>query len=251
MPAIPPPRPRLRLAATAVVAGLIGLVASLVGLGIGVMPRHFTAPEQQKIISWEVGKRWQAWQAGEIFPASVTYQVPATSLASDRGLILTARRVGIAPEASCATVTDSAAARVLAGHGCTTVLRATYADATGAFVTTVGVAVLPSARAATAVETALSGPGTFLPGVRPAAFPHTLTAWFGDAGRQVSLSMSAGPYLVMYTAGYADGRPRAGAQGDRYGQSELLSAAEGIADDIVGKIGAQPPPPVCPGVPGC
>ena len=143
-----PARPRLGLAVTAVVAGLIGLAASLVGLDVGIMPRHFTASEQQKIISWEVGKRWRTWPAGEIFPAAVTYQIPATNLASDTGLTLTARRVGIAPEASCATVTDTAAAGLLARHGCAAVLRATYVDATGAFVTTVGVAVLPSARAA-------------------------------------------------------------------------------------------------------
>ncbi len=246
-----PARPRLGLAVTAVVAGLIGLAASLVGLDVGIMPRHFTASEQQKITSWEVGKRWRTWPAGAIFPAAVTYRIPATNLASDTGLTLTARRVGIAPEASCATVTDTAAAGLLARHGCTAVLRATYVDATGAFVTTVGVAVLPSARAADAVAAALSSPGALSPGVRVASFPGTLSAWFGNQGRQVSLSISVGPYLVMYAAGYADGRPRAGAEGDKYGHGELLSVAEGIADDIAANMGAQPPPPVCPGAPGC
>ncbi len=248
---MPARRPRLGLAVTAVVAGLIGLVASLVGLDIGIMPRHFTAAEQQKIISWEIGKRWRTWPTGAIFPATVSYQVPATNLASDTGLALTARRVGIAPETSCATATDSAAARALVSRGCTTVLRATYADATGAFVTTVGVAVLPSALAATAVAASLAGPGTLWPGVRVAAFPHTLATWFGDQARQLSMNVSAGPYLVMYTAGYADGRPRAGAAGDKYGQGELLSAAEGIADDIAARMSAQPRAPVCPGTPGC
>ncbi len=239
-------------AVTAVIVGLIGLAASVVGLDIRITPRHFTAPERRKIISWEVGGRWRTWPSGEIFPASINYHLPGAILASDAGLTLTARRVGIAPAASCADVTDGAAGRALARRGCTTVLRATYADATGAFITTVGVAVLPSARAATAAATALSGSAHVQPGIRAAVFPGTLTEWSGDQARQLSLSISAGSYLVMYAAGYADGRPQAvGADGDQYGRTELLSAAEGIAGYIAGKIGALPPPPLCPGAPGC
>ncbi len=235
----------------AVVAGLIGLAGSIVGLGTRIMPRHFTAAEQQKIISWEIGKRWRAWPAGEIFPASVAYRLSAASLASDTGLTLTARRVGIAPAASCAAATDTVAAQALARGGCSTVLRATYADAAGAFVTTVGVAVLPSARSAAAVKSALSSSGTPQPGIRATAFPGTLTAWFADRSRQISLSLSTGPYLVMYAAGYTDGRPRAAADGTHYAQTEMLSEAAGVADYIAGKIGALPPPPRCPGAPGC
>ena len=235
----------------AVVAGLIGLAASLGGLEIRLMPRHFTAAEQQKIISWEIGKRWRTWPAGEIFPASIAYQLPAASLASDTGLTLTARRVGIAAEAPCRAVTDSVAAQVLARGGCAAVLRATYADAAGAFVTTVGVAVLPSARAAAAANTTLSGSGSLRPGIRATAFPGTLTAWFADPSRQISLTISVGPYLVMYTAGYTDGRPLAAADGTQYAQTELLTSAQGIAGYIAGKIGAPPPPAACPGAPGC
>ncbi len=184
-------------------------------------------------------------------PASPT-SLPAAILASDTGLALTARRVGIAPAASCAAVTDGAAARALARFGCSTVLRATYADATGAFIITVGVAVLPGARAATAAAIALSGSGSLRPGVRAAVFPGTLAEWSGDRARQVSLSISAGPYVVMSAAGYADGRPRAvRADGNQYGRTELLSAAKGIAGYVAGKIGAKPPPPLCPGAPGC
>jgi hypothetical protein len=233
------------------VAGLIGLAAALIRLDVGIMPRHFTAAEQQKIIAWEIGKRWRTWPAGKIFPATVGYRLQAASLASGSGLALTARRVGIAPAASCAAVTDTSAARVLAGRGCAAVLRATYVDATGTFVATIGVAVLPSARAATSAASAVAGRGTLWAGVRVASFPDTLTAWFGDRSRQISMSVSAGPYLVLYTAGYADGRPRATAAGDRYGQGELLSVAEGIADDVAARLGAQPPLPQCPGAPGC
>ena len=94
------------LAITAVIAGLIGLAASVSGLVIGVMPRHFSAAEQQRIMSWEVGKRWRAWPAGKIFPATITYRVPAGVLASKTGLGLSARRVGIASQAPCAAATS-------------------------------------------------------------------------------------------------------------------------------------------------
>ena len=40
-----------------------------------------------------------AWPAGKIFPATITYRVPAGVLASKTGLGLSARRVGIASQA--------------------------------------------------------------------------------------------------------------------------------------------------------
>jgi hypothetical protein len=234
---------------------LAGLVASAVGLAIAVMPRHFTAAEQQKIMSWEAGKRWRTWPAGRIFPASVTYRVPGQVLASKTGLSLPAHRVGIAPEAPCATASDRPAARVLARYGCTAVLRATYADATGAFVVTIGVAVLHSgpdgAAGAAGAQPAMPGSGNLRPGVRVAAFPGTLTAPFANRSRQVSSSIAAGPYLVMYAAGYADGRPHLKANGDSYAEGELLTASEGIAGYIASRLGAPAAPAHCPGTPGC
>jgi len=244
-------RPRLALAVTAVIAGLIGLAASVSGLVIGVMPRHFSAAEQQRIMSWEVGKRWRAWPAGKIFPATITYRVPAGVLASKTGLSLSARRVGIASQAPCAAAADAAAARVLAGYGCAALLRATYADATGAFVTTIGVAVLGRAGQGPAAQAALPGSGELRPGVHAVGFPGTLTASFTDRSRQVSSSVPAGPYLVMYTAGFADGRPRLPGDTDSYAERELLTAAERLAGYVANRIGAPPAPPRCPGAPGC
>jgi hypothetical protein len=260
--AAPPPRPakpRLGLAVAAVVAGLIGLAASAAGLAIGVMPRHFTAAEEQKIAAWEIGNRWRSWPAGMIFPAGITYRLPAPSLAGGAGVALTAHRVGIAAAATCAQATDPAAARVLARHGCTTLLRATYTDATGAFVTTVGIAVLSQVGGAAAARTALiqppptpaATPGSLAPGVRTAPIAGTLTARFANSGRQVSGSVTAGPYLVMYTAGYADGRPHEAAGGAQYAASELRSASSAVAWAIASRLGAAPPPPHCPGAPGC
>lgn len=244
-------RLRLGLAAVAVCAGLIGLVASLTGLVVGLMPRQFSAAEQQKIIFWEMAKRWRTWPAGKIFPARVTYGLPGRVLDSSTGLDLSARRVGIAPQAPCAAAVDRAAARVLAGYGCVAVLRATYVDATGAFVTTIGVVVLGGARDAAVVRPALPGSGDRRPGVRAVAFPGTLTASFADRSRQVGSSIPAGPYVVMYTAGYADGRPYLVGEKDQYALDELRSASHGIAAVIGRRIGAPPASPHCPGAPGC
>jgi hypothetical protein len=235
----------------AVIVGLLGLGASLIGMAAGILPRHFTPAEQQKIISWEMGKRWRSWPAGQIFPAQITYRLPGTSLASTTGLTLTARRVAIMPETSCAAATDTAAAQILDKHGCQAVLRATYSDATGAFVTTVGIAVLPGAKAGAAAHGALSASAGDHPGIRAAGVAGTLAAWFADSGRQVSSSIAAGPYLVMYTAGYADGRPREAADATQYSGGELLRVSESIAGNIAGRIGAEPPLPHCPGSPGC
>ncbi len=206
-------------------------------------------------MAWEIGKRWRAWPAGKIFPARVAYRVPGQVLDSKADLRLSARRVGIAPEAHCAAAADRPAARVLARYGCTAVLRATYADATGAFVTTVGVVVLRGARDGIAAQRSLPGSAgmrhDLRPGVHAAPFPGTLTASFADRSRQVSSSIPAGPYLVMYTAGYADGRPHQGGVSDEYAVGELVSASEGIAANIASRIGALPAPPHCPGTAGC
>jgi hypothetical protein len=82
-----PPRPRLGLglAVAAIITGVIGLCASAAGLVTGILPRHFTGAEQQKIMAWEIGKRWRAWPVGEIFLASITYSVPGQALDSPAG----------------------------------------------------------------------------------------------------------------------------------------------------------------------
>jgi hypothetical protein len=87
------------------------------------------------------------------------------------------------------------------------VLRATYVDASGTLVTTIGVAVLRSARAAGDADVRLTG-GTLTAGVRAATFGGTIASGFGDRQRVVfGIEHAAGPYLFFYTGGYADGRP--------------------------------------------
>ena len=74
---------------------------------------------------------------------------------------------------------------------------------------------------------------------------------FTDAARQLSAISAAGPYLIMSTVGYADGRHRVRESADPYDKDEMLSVADGIADWIATRIGASPPPASCPGGPAC
>jgi hypothetical protein len=241
-------------ALVAAILGGVGLVVALAGLAIQMLPRHFTASQQRQIMTWEVSKRWRTLPAGSIFPASVQYQLPASALDDFTGLTLDAARVGIASQAACPAAADPAAAAILARYGCQALLRATYTDESATYVVTVGVAVLPTAGRATAAQAALAAadhgvyPG---PGVGAVAFGGTPSGRFGSAQRQLSRSFSAGPYVIMYTAGYADGRPRVSISDDTYAQSEMTSAARGVAQAVAGTVGAPPPVPHCPGTPGC
>jgi hypothetical protein len=176
--------------------------------------------------------------------------VPAIALDSGSPAQLTATRIGIAPAVSCPAATGPKARPVLAAQHCTTVLRATYRDSTGAFAITVGIAVLPSPGQASHALRALPA-RTASAGVRTVPFGHTLAASFSDAARQLSDIAATGPYLIMSTVGYADGRHRVRESADPYDKDEMLSVADGISDWIGARIGASPPPASCPGGPAC
>jgi hypothetical protein len=253
---------RRRLAATiAVLLGLAGLAVSLNGVATQLLPRRFTAVQRGQIEAWEIASRWRVLAAGQIFPASVTYQLPAQVLQGPAPLSLDALRVGIAPQSGCDGGVTTAAAGVLRRTGCEAVLRATYVDATRSYVMTVGVAVLPSAAAAgTAAEGLtrprlaaardLTGTGQLAAGVRVVGFRGPAASLY-DYSRQISVSFAEGPYLVMYAAGYADGRPRVRVSDDKYSDAEMISLAEGVAQSVANTLAAQPAPPRCPGAPGC
>jgi hypothetical protein len=193
---------RGRLRTGAIVVLVLAGLAGLAGGGIPLyaeLTRHATGAEVAAAGRAEIATRWQRLPAGSIFPATVSY------LTSD-GLRTTARRVGIAPRVSCPAAVDPAAAAVLRRHGCVTVLRATYLDASGTLAVTVGVAVMPSLAAAQAAVNALpSGPGQ--PGLRAVRFPQTTAGLFGNAQRsRQDVAASHGSYAYFYAAGYTDGR---------------------------------------------
>jgi hypothetical protein len=245
------------------VLGVLGFAVSAFGVAIQLMPRQFTAGQQRQIEAWQVASRWQTMPAGKIFPVSVPYQLPATVLEDATPLNLDALRVGIAPQQSdCAkSMTSAAAGAVLGREGCEAVLRATYVDSTRSYVLTVGVAVLPTAAAASSADTGLARP--MLAAARDAGGATRLAAGvqvvrFGgmagelyDYNRQISASFSYGPYVVMYAVGYSDRRPRVPVSQDSYAYGEMTSMARGVAQSVADTLGTRPSPPHCPGAPAC
>jgi hypothetical protein len=236
---------------TALFVGTAGLAGSAAGVSSALLPRTFTASQQQQIVGWEMARRWRTLTAAEIFPAAVAYQLPSGALGGSSNMSLEAYRVGITRQTSCSAASDPAAARVLTADRCTALLRATYADETDSMLVTIGVAVMPGASAARSAANKLSGDPPPEPGVTAAAFRSTLARGFRDRQRQLSLAVSSGPYLIMSSAGYADGRPRIQLSSDPYADQEMTSFAAGVADAVGGPLGAAPPPPRCPGAPGC
>lgn len=251
-----------RLAATfALLLGLAGLGVSLTEVTIQLLPRQFSAAQQRQIETWEIASRWRVLAAGRIFPASVTYQLSAKVLQEAMPLTLDALRVGIAPQSGCTAGVTTAAAAVLRQGGCEAVLRATYVDATRSYITTVGVAVFPSAAAAESAEAGLNqtrlavahdaaGASRPAAGVLVVRFRGTAAALY-DYSRQISRSFADGPYLVMYAAGYSDNRPPVRVSEDSYSDAEMTSLAQGVAQSVANMLAAPPAPPHCPGGPGC
>ena len=254
----PPPDPglaarrrRVRTLAVAVlVLGGLGLAGFGVGAWVQVMPRKFTAGQRQQITDWEFGQRWRDLTAGAIFPASVSYLPPA-ELSDDASLTLSARRVGLAKQAACASATDASAAAVLDREGCAAILRATYVDGSGSYVVTVGAAVLPDAAKAASAAHAIAGAAGVSAAVHAVPVPGTPAAAFTDKRRQLSGVVSAGTYAVLYTVGYTDTRPKEPVTGDSYTDAEMKSAGSGVARAVLSVLAAPVPPPRCPGTPGC
>jgi hypothetical protein len=178
--------------------GLAGIVGGA-WLAYGEMTRTATRAEIAAAGQAELASRWERLTAGQMFPASVGY----TGL---EGVKTTASLVGVAPRASCRAALDPPAAAALDQQGCTAVLRAAYTDASGAFVLTAGVAVMRSAAAADRAMTSLTARQAH-GGVKPALFGGTVADQPGGAGGAWSGGFHVGPYIILFTGGYADGQP--------------------------------------------
>nr|WP_245653136.1 hypothetical protein [Herbidospora sakaeratensis] len=181
-------------------------VSCAVVAGVGVssamteLTRGPTKQERRAAAAEELARRWRTWPAGKIFPERLGYT-------SEQGGREVARRVGIGPETDCARAVDAALRTAMDDAGCRGLIRATYLDAVEGVVVTIGVAAFRDAAAVMAATTALPREHRPSPGLRPLTFAKTATERFTAAGRQYGTYHRAGPYLVMVTAGQADGRP--------------------------------------------
>ncbi len=232
---------RYRRLFVALLSAIVALSAVIVLLGTAGLfretrSRPLTPEEQHRYKQEEIARRWQAWPATGVFPEEVKY------LGLDR-VQQYARRVGIAPEATCRSAVDASIAAILDGHGCRTMLRATYVDQTSTFVMTVGVAVLEDEEARVSAGEELTQDDRV--GVLPVAFPGTVAARFQTEQRQRTGWVGAGPYLVFSTAGYADGRTRAAIPPEEILHSELWPAARSVGNQIAYFLADPPTVPPC------
>ena len=259
------------------VVALLGLAFAVVSAGRAhtELNRSPTAAERSAAAAEAVALRWRSWRAGQIFPAGLVYTAPDHPAGH-------ALRVGIAARSSCAAGLDAAAARAAAVSGCRAVLRASYTDQLRGVVFTVGVAAFPAPRGASAflhrlagntirrgdpgrvagaggaAGTAAHGTAVFIgylqdlpaagpgsSGVHALALPGTAAALFTDMARQTVSGWQDGPYVVLATAGYADGRP---AMTTAEPRPAIFWPAPQLAADVLRPLIA--PPRVSCGQPG-
>lgn len=238
---------------TLLAVGLVGLAAAAVGIAHQLLPRRFTAAQQSEISAWEVQRRWRALPAGTIFPAVVSYELSPGSLGNVGSLKLTATRLGIGTQSGCAASLSGSAVHIMGEQGCTAMLRATYVDSSGSMVATIAVAVMPDTAKATSAVRDLTAGGSQQPAnvVRTFRVARTAAARFGAGQRQLTSVTSAGPYVIMSTAGFADGRHRVSMTADSYLDQEMSSLVSGLVGAAQRALGSPPRVPSCPGAPGC
>jgi hypothetical protein len=215
-----------------VIAGLGALISAAIAIAAAVqlvveLTRPPSRAERDAAATREIARRWQAWPAGKMFPATLPYSL-------EIGGLERARRVGIDPNgASCAAAVDPDLAGTLRGHGCRGALRATYLDQLQGLAITIGVVAFPDERSAALVKAELSK----TPAVRPLALPGSVVARFNDAARQTSVARQDGPYVVFAAIGYADGRPKAKIKQE---QSDLYTIAPQLAEAVLTPLAARP-----------
>ncbi|MFI6818454.1 hypothetical protein ACIBG7_39080 [Nonomuraea sp. NPDC050328] len=229
----PRPWPLIVLACLLALASLAGggFAATAVG---AELTRGPTGSELVTAARAEVAERWRSLPAGQVFPESIEYT-------AEQGGRERARRIGISPDTSCQAAVDERAEKILTAAQCRAVLRATYLDALGGVLVTVGVVVLPDDLHAARVRSAFPQDGRPAPGVRALAFKGTVSDRFTDAVRQASSARYAGPYVVLTTAGQVDGRPAKAVGGQRPG---VFAFARELSDRILGVL-TEPKRPVC------
>jgi hypothetical protein len=192
------------------------------------LARKPTPAELSAAAAAAVTSRWRSWPSGRIFPAVVGY---TTQLLTQEAV----RRVGIAPQTSCQAGLDAALRGLAAREGCQAVLRATYVDQLQGVVFTVGVVAFARGRDAAGFASGLPRGPSGITGLRALAFPGTASGAFSDAARQASTAQRQGPYVLLTTAGYADGRA---ARTTLQSRGSIFAPAEQLAAGIIAPLAA-------------
>lgn len=229
----PPTRSRRRpLRALAAILAAVCFLALAIALGTaahGDLARKPTSAELSAAAAAAVVGRWRSWPSGRIFPAVLGY---ATQLLTQEA----ARRVGIAAQTACPAGLDAALRGLAAHDGCQAVLRATYVDQLQGVVFTIGVVAFASPLKAAGFERGLPrGARSGVTGLRALAFPGTASAAFDDAARQASTARRRGSYVLLTTAGYADGRT---ARATLQSRGSIFAPAAQLAAAIIAPLTA-------------
>jgi len=228
----PPTRSRRRpLRALAAFLAAICCLALAIALGTAAhaeLARKPTSAELSAAAAAAVTSRWRSWPSGRIFPAVIGY---TTQLLTQEA----ARRVGIASQTSCPAGLDAALRGLAARDGCQAVLRATYVDQLQGVVFTIGVAAFVSRQEAAGFERGLPRGRSGVTGLRALAFPRTASAAFDDTARQASTAQWQGPYVLLTTAGYADGRS---ASATLQSRGSIFAPAAQLAAGIIAPLTA-------------
>lgn len=188
--------------------------------------RKPTAAQLSAAAVTSVADRWRTWPASRIFPAALSYH---TDLLTTE----TASLVGISPDATCASAIDASLVRLAARDHCAAGLRATYLDQLQGIVYTVGVLAFPNADLAAAFSARLPASAAGPNPVRALALPGTAAARFSAAARQAATARNGGPFVVLTTAGYADGEPVGAGQEAR---PAIFAPAAQLAAEIIGPL---------------
>ncbi|MFC4905819.1 hypothetical protein [Actinomadura gamaensis] len=216
-----------RMPLAAAVVCLVVLAVAGARLGRELL-RGPTPSERAAASSAEVAGRWHAWPTGRIFPDSLRYTL-------DQGAPEYARRVGIAPAASCRDAVDASLGVSLAVRGCRGIVRATYLDQLQGIAVTLGVVAFPDEPSARAAAHWFPARGAAVPGLRALGFPGSVVERFGDASRQTAALGQGGPYLVAATVGYADGRPTLRVKQQ---QDDLADLGPQLVEDVLRPLAA-------------
>jgi hypothetical protein len=215
-------------AAGIALAGVSGMKAH------ALATRGPTAAELSAAGAAATAQRWEREAAGAMFPAAISYT-------SDLQTKETATRLSIGTGQDCASALDSTLRSQAAASHCAAGLRATYVDALGGTVYTVGVLAFPTDMDADVFFNKLPADPYPATGLNAMPVAGTAAARFGNAARQDASGQVAGPYVVLAVGGYADGRP-ASASAER--RDADFDPADRLVSVIAAPLG-QPVPARC------